>query len=139
MSFQLKRKNLRKQKKDISDDEILHCLHAEINNDPQKFKQAIQSKEKNEWIKAINDELKSMEKNEVWTLDRPKVRKDGKISNIINSKWVFKRKTDSFGNIKYKARLVIQGFKDTNSYDLKETYAPVSRLTLVQTGINKFL
>jgi len=34
---------------------------------------------------------------------------------------------------KFKARLVIKGFKDNNSYDLKETYAPVSRLTLVRT------
>lgn len=46
---------------------------------------------------------------------------------------MFKRKTKPNGNTKFKARLVIRGFKDRNIYDLKETYAPVSRLVLVRT------
>lgn len=37
-----------------------------------------------------------------------------------------KCKSDSLGKIKFKARLVIRSFKDSNSYDLKDTYAPVS-------------
>lgn len=94
----------------------------------------IEYENKNEWISAVDEELSLIKKNQVWTLiDRPKLGKTGKRSNIIDSKWVFKRKNDCSGQTKFKARLVIRGFKDRNSYDLKETYAPVSRLTLVRT------
>ena len=46
--------------------------------------------------------------------------------NILDSRWVFKRKSDESGNTKFKGRLVIRGFKDRNNYVLRETYAPVS-------------
>lgn len=55
--------------------------------------------------------------------------------DIIASRWVFKRKIEPDGNVKFKARLVIWGFKDKNIYELKETYAPVSRLPLVRAVI----
>lgn len=47
----------------------------------------------------------------------------------------------SDGNIRYKARLVIRGFKDKNKYDLKEKYTPVSRLPVIRAvlaAINKY-
>ena len=52
---------------------------------------------------------------------------------ILDSRWIFKRKVDESGIVKFKARLVIRGFKDKNNYDLRETYAPVSRLVLVRS------
>ena len=33
-------------------------------------------------------------------------------SNILDSGWIFKRKIDEAGNVKYTARLVIRGCKD---------------------------
>lgn len=112
--------------KDHTEDELLHCLFAKLNNDPQTYAEAIKTSERNEWSKAVQEELNTMNKNEVGTLvDRPTHGKDGKRPNIIDLKWVFKRKSDTDGNEKFKARLVIRGFKDSNSYDLKETYAPV--------------
>ena len=53
--------------------------------------------------------------------------------NILDSRWIFKCKVDESGNVKFKARLVISGFKDKNNYNLRETYAPVSRLALVKS------
>ena len=48
----------------------------------------------------------------------------------IGCRWVFKRKRDADGNvIKYKARLVAQGFSQQPGVDYEETYAPVSRIT----------
>ena len=71
--------------------------------------------------------------NRVWDLtEKPKVKPIGKKLNMIDSKWVFKKKVESDGRIIYKARLVTRGFKDTNIYGLKETYAPVSRLPLIR-------
>lgn len=75
-----------------------------------------------------------MKKNEVWELvDRPQKDCTSKRPNIIDSKWIFKIKTEKDGGKKYKARLVIRGFKNINTYELKETYASVSRLVLVRT------
>ena len=96
----------------------------------------MQTKEINEWQEAINDEFNSLNKMKVWNIvDRPTMSSDGNKPNIIDSKWVFKRKIEKDGNVKFKARLVIRGFKDRNTYDLKETYAPVSRLSLVRSVI----
>ena len=105
-----------------------HILLASIQKDPSTFQEAMNSEVREMWVKAINEELKSMKENNVWELmNRPKESSSGKRPNIIDSKWVFKKKIDNEGYIQYKARLVIRGFKDINSYDLKETYAPVLR------------
>lgn len=123
-------------------DEMYYALLADINQDPISYKQAMQTNEMMSWKEAIDSELRSMSKNEVWEIvPRPKLTTDGRKANIIDSRWVFKRKTEKDGSIKFKARLVIRGFKDKNIYELKETYAPVSRLPLVRSVIsiiNKF-
>ena len=83
-----------------------------------------------------------MQANKVWKLvDKPRVMLDEKRTNIIDSKWIFKKKLEANGSIQFKARLVIKGFKDKNVYDLKETYAPVSKLPVVRSLlaiINKY-
>lgn len=119
---------------DHYEDKIHHALLAHVNDDPASYAEAMNSKERAFWQLAIDEELKSMRENTVWELvDKPLYCKDGKKPNIIDSKWVFKRKIDANGKVKHKARLVIRGFKDRNIYDLRETYAPVSRISLVRT------
>ena len=47
------------------------------------------------WKKEIKDELDSMQANRVWKLvDKPRVILDGKRANIIDSKWIFKKKLE---------------------------------------------
>ena len=47
----------------------------------------------------------------------------------LSSKWVFKRKHKVDGSIdKYKARLVIKGYKQTEGLDYFNTYFPVTRI-----------
>ena len=100
------------------------------------------TKEKECWKKAIRDELDSIQANKVWKLvDKPRVMLDGKRANIIDSKWIFPKKLEAEGPIRFKAELMIRGFKARNVYDLKETYAPVSRLPVVRSlfaTINKY-
>lgn len=122
------------------ENEVYYSLLAQINGDPISYREAIESKERELWQAAINDELHSLDKNKVWTLVQ-KPESDAKSLNIIKSRWVFKRKFESDKNIKYKATLVIKGFMDKNNYDLEETYAPVSRFSLVRAVfaiINKY-
>ena len=92
-----------------SEDEIRHAFIATINKDPTIYSEAMESKDKNRWLEAINDEIKSMEENRVWQfVDRPSTTKDGKKVHIIDSKWVFKKKTGDIGENVYKGRLVIR-------------------------------
>lgn len=116
------------------EDETYFSMMAQINRDPITYNDAMQSEESEHWIKAIKEEMSSMNKNNVWKIvKRPLNSENGKIANIIDSRWVFKRKIESGGTVKYKARLVMRGFKDRNHYDLRETYAPVSRLPLIRS------
>lgn len=115
------------------EDKIYHGLLAKINRDPTSYKEAMQTDEATQWRKAIESELNSMRENDVWeVVKRPKTMCNGQKANIIDSRWVFKRKIESNNVTKFKARLVIRGFEDRNIYELKETYAPVSRSPLVR-------
>lgn len=113
-------------------DEMSFAFLATLSGDPKTYNEAMNSPDKAKWREAIDDELDSLEENKVWEIiDRPK-----KGTNIIDSRWIFKIKKDINGKDKYKARLVIRGFKDKNEYELRETYAPVTRLSSVRTGLN---
>ena len=111
----------------------MYALLTEINGDPSTYKEAMKTTDRLKWKEAIDNEIESMYKNNVWRLvDRESVPTVNKRRNIIDSRWVLKKKTESDGTIRHKARLVIRGFKDENQYDLQETYAPVSRLPLIR-------
>ena len=107
-----------------------HIMLAKINKDPASFKEAMMSDEKSLWLKAIEDEKLSIEKNRVFEIvDRPE-------ENILDSRWIFVKKSTTEGNIIYKARLVIRGYQDDNEYEIGEIYAPVSRLPLVRAYLS---
>nr|GEX85960.1 hypothetical protein [Tanacetum cinerariifolium] len=80
------------------------------------------------WKEAINDELDSIIGNNTWVLaDLPSSCKP------IGFKWIFKRKLKVYGTIeKFKARLVIQGFKPKSWIDYFDTYAPVARISTIR-------
>lgn len=81
--------------------------------DPLYFHQAVKHKH---WIEAMNAELNALEENKTWTVTQlPPDRK------VIRCKWIFKTKFKSDGSIeKYKARLVILGYKQTYGIDYVE-------------------
>ena len=76
----------------------------------------------------MQDELGEFRRHEVWELvPRP----EG--SNVIDTRWVFKNKTDEQGVItRTKARLVAQGYTQNEGVDFDETFAPVARLESIR-------
>ena len=51
----------------------------------------------------------------------------------LSSKWVFKMKRKVDGSIdKYKARLVIQGYKQTEGLDYFDTNFPMTRINSIR-------
>lgn len=97
-------------------------------DEPRTYNEAIKSKYKTEWIRAMDDELQSIEQNETWKLtDLPNNRKS------IGCKWVFKIKRDDSGSIaRFKARLVAQGFSQKYGIDYDEVFAPVGGSTTLR-------
>ncbi|KAL0439999.1 UNVERIFIED_CONTAM: Copia protein [Sesamum latifolium] len=90
-----------------------------VENDPEIFAQAMQSREYGLWYDAMKEEMSSIE---VWDLvELP----DG--FKAIECKWVFKTKMDSLGNIKrHKARFLAKGFTQREGINYIETFSPIS-------------
>ena len=76
------------------------------------------------WIKAMNEEIHAIEKNDTWELTTlPEGKKP------IGVKWVYKTKYNPNGEIdRFKARLVAKGYKQKPGIDYFEVFAPVARL-----------
>lgn len=103
-------------------DFISHMFVAQ-ETEPNSFYEAINGPNASEWRNAMESEINSLKQNKVWELvDAPKNQ------TIVDSRWVFKVKTDANDNIqRYKARLVAKGFTQKEGIDYKETFSPVVR------------
>ncbi|OWZ13372.1 polyprotein [Phytophthora megakarya] len=91
---------------------------------PRAYAEAMKSPCAAQWEEAIRRELRSHFSNHTWDAVR---RPFG--AKVIGCKWVFGIKRDGEGNIvRYKARLVTQGFHQRYGVDYWDTYSPVASL-----------
>ena len=99
-----------------------------LEKNPVTFKEAMSTPEAPLWEEAINSEIESILHNHTWELvDLTPGCKP------LGHKWIFKKKMRADGSInKYKARLVVKGYKQTVGLDYFDTYAPVSRKTSIR-------
>lgn len=76
------------------------------------------------WRKALTEEMASIERNKTWDLvDLPQGHKP------IGVKWVYKTKLKENRSVdKYKASLVVKGYKQEACIDYTEVFAPEARL-----------
>ena len=91
--------------------------------EPETYKPAKSSSDKENWLQAMQETLKSLSDKNTWTLvKRPKDKK------VMPGKWVHKVKTKADGSLeKYKARYIAKSFKQIEGIDYSETFAPTSR------------
>ena len=85
------------------------------------YDEAMQRKDKNEWMNSINEEHARMLKNKVWMVVK---KKDvPKNADIIDSTWAMKKKA----NGQYRACLAAWGFKQTHgkSFEYHDISSPV--------------
>ncbi|KAD0618050.1 hypothetical protein E3N88_43977 [Mikania micrantha] len=109
-------------------EDYVACQFALNIRDPIIYEEAIL---KEEWKKAMKEEISSIEKNGTWDLiDAPENK------NIVGLKWLYKTKVGKNGEIvKHKARLVAKGYSQQKGIDFHDTFAPVARFETVRTVI----
>ncbi|GJZ47878.1 zinc finger, CCHC-type containing protein [Tanacetum coccineum] len=105
----------RSLKRDEVSDQHSYCFNDE--DDPNIFDEAKKSRDVAFWKEAINDVMDSIMGNNTWVLaDLPPGCK------TLGCKWIFKIKLKVDGTIeKFKARLVIHGFKQKSGINYFDT------------------
>ncbi|CAI7729863.1 unnamed protein product [Closterium sp. NIES-53] len=108
---------------------------VEMLGEPATLKEALESSDAEEWKKAMESELKSIEENGTWELvELPEGHK------AITSYCLFKIESDADGKIeRYKSRLVAKGYQQKKQVEYKELFAPVVKPTTPRTLLEIFM
>ena len=106
----------------------LALMATTTSDEPRTYSEAITCDKSTFWKKAMDEEMKSLEKNRTWILvDRTPGM------NVVSNKWVYKVKTKADGSVdRYKARLVAKGFTQKEGIDYTETFSPVVRYDTIR-------
>ncbi|XP_071719215.1 uncharacterized protein [Rutidosis leptorrhynchoides] len=99
-----------------------------VENEPTTYREAVSSSEGPQWKESIKSEIDSILQNHTWELvDLPPGCKP------LGYRWIFKKKLKPDGTIdKYKAMLVIKGYRQREGLDYFDTYSAVTRITSIK-------
>lgn len=102
--------------------------NSTVVGDPMSVDSALSGSDKLEWMKAIEAELSSLEKHDVWySTVLPPGQK------LLPTKFIFQKKFDADGALlRYKARLVVQGHLQAA---VEMTYSPVVNFTTLRLAL----
>ena len=95
---------------------------------PPNRKMMLLCKQKDKWLTVKEDELRTFAVNNVMKKN-PRLPDNGK---ALPLKWIYTVKKDLKGVIiRYKARLVVQGFFQIFGVDYTDTYSPVAKFVSI--------
>ena len=100
-----------------------------VSGKPECFEEALESEEKQKWLDTMQDGMKSLHDNHTYDLVKlPKGRR------ALENKWIFKVKQDANSTFpKYKARLVVKGFRQKKGVDFNEIFSHVVKMSSIRT------
>ena len=107
------------------------CYRA-VCDIPQTYKDAIASAKSRQWKNAMNEEMRSLEENETFTLTSLPPGKQA-----VGGRWVYALKSDIDGSDKYKARFVAKGYSQKLGIDYEETFSPTADMTSMRVIMQK--
>ncbi|CAI7814990.1 unnamed protein product [Closterium sp. NIES-53] len=107
----------------------LRSSPVEMPGEPATLKEALESSDAEDWKKAMESELKSIEENGTWELvELPEGRK------AITSKWLFKINSDPNGKIeRYNSRNIAKGYLQNEKVEFKALFAHLLKPTMLRT------
>ena len=79
------------------------------------------------WEQAMDDEMRSLEKNDTWVLTELPAG-----TRALLNKWVFRIKTGPDGTRRFTARLVVKGYSQRKGIDYVEIFSLVVKLTSIR-------
>jgi len=84
---------------------------------------------RDKWEAGEQEELRSIEKHAVWRKQAPPPG-----TKILPLKWIYRVKRNRMGEVvRWKCRLVAQGFFQVFGEDYDQTYSPVAKFTSIRT------
>ena len=104
------------------------ALTADLN-EPSNIFEAWRGDHSTNWKEATNSEYDSLLSNHTWDLVSLPAGK-----NVVGSRWVFKVKRNADGTVeRFKARLVAQGYSQSQGVDYQEVFSPVVRYNSIRS------
>jgi hypothetical protein len=100
----------------IEDDLVEEATANEVHNiqlssdpgEPKNYQEALRGPDCHEWTKAMKGEIENFLDRKVWTPTKLWKLRQGQ--RPIKVKWVFKKKHEQDGSIRYKGRIVVKGY-----------------------------
>ena len=86
--------------------------------EPESFDEALQVEDSIKWEQAMDDAMRSLEKNDTWVLTELPTGK-----RALLNKWVFRIKSEPDGKRRFKARLVVKGYSQREGIDYAEIFS----------------
>ena len=107
----------------------VHVVCFLANSEDLSFEEAVQEEK---WQRAMNEEIRAIERNNMWELTDL-----SRGAQPIGVKWVYKKKTNAEGEVeRYKARLVVKGYKQKEGIDYDKVFTPVTRMETIRLVIS---
>jgi hypothetical protein len=117
---------------DDDDEEIVVAIQEVFNvqlasdpGEPKSYKEALVSPERAKWLIAVKGEIENFIRRKVWT--PTEINKLGYRQKPIKVKWVFKKKNEQDGSVRYKGRIVVKGYVQIPGVDFTNTHSPVAQ------------
>jgi hypothetical protein len=100
--------------------------------EPESYQEAMLHDQKNEWQKAMQEDMKSLHENHTYELVELLKGK-----RALKNKWVFRCKIEpNRSQPQYKARLVVNGFSQKKGIDFEEIFSPVVKMSSIKVVLD---
>jgi hypothetical protein len=117
----------------IEEDPVEEATINEVHNiqlssdpgEPKSYAEALRGPDCHEWTKAMKNEIENFLDRKVWTPTKMWKLRQGQ--RPIKVKWVFKKKNEQDGSIRFKGRIVVKGYVQIPGIDFTHTHSPVAQ------------
>ena len=100
--------------------------------EPECYEEAMDSDQKQKWVDAMQDEMQSLYDNQTFELVK---LPNGK--RALQNRWIYRLKHEgNSASLRYKARLVVKGFRQKKSIDYDEIFSPVVKMSSIRTVLS---